>query len=207
MEEFNRKTLIEALSTLPEYEPGEAVWEALQQRAMDEEFPKNIGKNLAEYEPPDHVWDSIERSLSLEKTSGARIVPMRWKRALAVAASVALLVVAGWYFFQPSPRQTEQANLTYATETVDDALLERDWAEDEGAFDEFIELCEAKAYVCEQPEFKSLHSELTELTTAKEELETAIGEVGANAELVLQIKEIELERTDLLKKMIAMLIG
>ena len=60
--------------------------------------------------------------------------------------------------------------------------------------------------LCEQPEFKQLHNELEELTSAKNELASALGDFGTDANLVTQIKEIELERNDIVKKMMVMLI-
>ena len=50
-----------------------------------------LAKGLVPLEPPAHVWPEIRRRLNLPSTAPAR----RWGRSLAIAASVALLVVLG----------------------------------------------------------------------------------------------------------------
>ena len=125
---------------------------------------------------------------------------------MAVAASLAVLLAVYWQMNRTHAVEMNVLAVNYREETVDPMLLVRDWDEDEDAFGEFLSLCEVKKTLCEQPEFKQLQGELEELTAAKEELNDAIGEFGTDAGLVLQIKEIELERTGILKKMMEMLI-
>lgn len=208
MEEQNKKTLIEALSSLPEYEPQELLWEQIEEQmegGLGSIVPAQLLQSLPQYEPPTSTWDGIVKRLNAEK-SGAKIVGIGLRKALAIAASLAFLVVAFWQLNKPRQVEMNVIAVKFSEETVDPMLLEHDWDEDEEAFGEFLNLCEAKKTVCEQPEFKMLQGELEELTAAKEELKTAIGEFSTNADLVMQIKEIELERNDVLKKMMAMLI-
>jgi len=51
-----------------------------------------------------------------------------------------------------------------------------------------------------------LREELEELAGAKKALEQAIGKYGTGVELINQIKSIELERTDILEKMVDKMI-
>jgi hypothetical protein len=208
MEEQNKKTLIEALSSLPEHEPKEMLWDQIEEQmegGLEGVLPAQLLLSLPQYEPPASTWDVILKRLEADKT-GAKIVSIGWRKALAMAASLAILVVAFWQLNKPRQVEMNVVAVNFSEESVDPLLLQRDWDEDEEAFGEFLNLCEAKKVVCEQPAFKLLQGELEELTAAKEELKTAIGEFSTSVDLVLQIKEIELERNDVLKKMMAMLI-
>jgi hypothetical protein len=204
MKEFNKKTLIEALSSMPEHEPPDDLWVNLEAQ-MQDDLPHSLFQQLPTYDPPQHLWKNISQQLDPKGRGEARLIPMRWKRALAVAASLLAITFAIW-LFQAKQAEPIAFTVSHTTETVDDLLLENDWDEDEEAFRHFIEICEAKKYICEQPEFKQLQTELNELTQAKEELTAALGDFSSNPELIAQIKEIELERTDVLKKMMIMLI-
>lgn len=211
MEETNKRTLIESLSALPEYNPLEGLWDSIDERLNDElgaPYSRQDLRELPTHVPADELWGRIEGKL---ENRGGRIIPMKMRRVLSIAASFALLFAAAFWVFNQNeisgkPGVGEDASISYSTEVVDDMLLIEDWNEDESAFEEFKLLCEAKKYVCEHPEFQILKTDLDELTEAKEAIQEAIGAYGTDPDLVIQIKEIELERTDLLKKMMVMLI-
>ena len=207
MKEHNKKTLIEALSTLKEYEPPEDVWMNIDEElggSGSEIVPAKLLKSLPQYEPPDKVWEGIVKQLA-EKPQ-AKLVHFGWRQALAAAASLALLLVVYWQLNKNTTIEPGNVALTFSEETVDPMLLKHDWDEDEEVFQEYLSFCEVKKFICEQPEFKQLQEELEELTTAKEGLKEAVGAYGSDPELITQIKEIELERTGILKKMMVMLI-
>jgi hypothetical protein len=208
MEDINKKTLIEALSSLREYSPPESVWDNIDMDMSLEDdnssIPSAMLHNLPEYDPPESVWNSIESTLHPQQKG--RVVGMRWRRTLAIAASLGLLICAYFLIEMEPVNQLEGIAVNYSTEVVDDLLLQKDWKEDEEAFELYKELCDAKKYICEHPEFQVLQSEFDELSGAVEELEYAIGSLGTNADLISQIKEIELERTDVFKKLMIMLI-
>ncbi len=207
MKEHNKKTLVEALSSLKEHQPPDDLWMKIEDEISGERadhIPSALLKSLPQYEPPANVWDRIEQQLSAP--AKGKLVAMRWKQALAVAASLALLLVAYWQLNKTSTIQPDNVTISYSEETVDPLLLEHDWDEDEEVFQEYLAICEGKKYICEQPEFRQMQQELEELTSAKEELKEAVGAFGSDPELITQIKEIELERTGILKKMMVMLI-
>ena len=208
MEEINKKTLIESLSALPEHEPPDKVWAAIEaemEAATDTPYTRQQLRELPEHEPPTGIWSAIEKRLDRAGQESGKIVPLLGRISLAVAASLALLLAAYW-LLQDAGQAPDEFTISYSTEVADDQLLEHDWNEDEEAFEQFHQLCEAKKYICEHPEFQVLKTELDELTEAKESIQAAIGSYGTDPELVIQIKEIELERTDVLKKMMVMLI-
>ncbi|MCF8247743.1 MAG: hypothetical protein K9J37_21390 [Saprospiraceae bacterium] len=208
MEELNKKTLIEALSSLPEHEPNDMLWEQIEEGmegGLDGILPAQLLLSLPQYEPPLSTWEGILKQLEAEKPS-AKLVTMKWGRALAVAASLVGLLMVYWQMNRTEKVEMNVIAVNYSEEIVDPLLLKRDWNDDEAAFSDFLSLCEAKKVLCEQPEFKQLQNELEELTSAKDELASALGDFGTDANLVTQIKEIELERNDIVKKMMVMLI-
>jgi hypothetical protein len=208
MEEQNKKTLIEALSSLPEHEPQEMLWEQIEHEmdgGLDAILPAQLLQSLPQYEPPAGAWDGILKNLEDGRPS-AKIVAINWRRAFAVAASLAALLVVFWQMNRTKQVEMNVVAVNFSEETPDPLLLQRDWNDDEEAFSDFLSICEAKKTLCEQPEFKQLQGELDELTAAKNELADVLGDYGTDADLVIQIKEIELQRTDILKKMMVMLI-
>ena len=205
MEEINKKTLIEALSSLREHEPPDDIWDNVNMElklGLDEFFPKEALYDLPEYDPPTQVWSGIVRELWHQ--GHPKIVKLNWRKPLAIAASLALLLTA--YFLIKEVDPPLEISLKYSSEKVDDALLKKDWKDDEEAFEIYHELCTTKKYICEHPEFQMLQQEFDELSEAMNEIELAIGDFGTNTDLIVQIKEIELERTDIFKKMMVMLI-
>jgi hypothetical protein len=208
MEEHNKKTLIEALSSLPEHEPQEMLWDRIEQEmdgGLEAILPAQLLQSLPQYEPPPKTWDGIVAKLDADRPS-AKIVKLNWRSTLAIAASFAALMVVVWQLNKTTQLEMNVVAVNFTEEKVDPMLLQRDWNEDEDAFSDFLSLCDSKKTVCEQPEFRQLQSELEELSSAKQELSEALGEFGTDADMVLQIKEIELQRNDLVKKMMAMLI-
>ena len=211
MEEINKRTLIESLSSLPEHEPPENIWERIETEMENDMGPAYSRQDLRElptYGPPSYLWDNIEKRINGD---GFKIIPIGMRRAMAVAASLVFLLGTYWFFNQNEINGGGEMDggeyaIGYSTEIADDVLFKHDWNEDETAFEEFNRLCEVKKFICEQPEFQILKSDLDELTEAKFAIQEAIGNYGTDAALVIQIKEIELERTDILKKMMVMLI-
>lgn len=194
----------ELLQKLPLYEPPTSVWDNIENRmeSGDELISKEMLQSLPQYEPPAGIWDNIKNKI--QSRQKGRVVSMKWQRTMAIAASVCLLVAA--YFLLDTDFEPDRIAVNYSTETVDNMLLSKDWQEDAGDFELYKELCDAKKYICEHPEFQVLQTEFDELSEAVKELEYAIGNFGTSASLVGQIKEIELERTDIFKKMMVMLI-
>jgi hypothetical protein len=208
MEEINKKTLIEALSSLKDHEPPDSLWTQIDREmelGEEESFSPLSLHQLPEYDPPEKVWKAVVKKLGQD--SRGSIFKLGWRKPLAIAASFSIIVAA--YFLL----ETEQHDsidtiiaVNYSIEQVDNVLLQKDWKEDEESFELYHELCSAKKYICEHPEFQVLQREFEELSDAIKEIETAIGDYNTNANLITQIKEIELERTDVFKKMMVMLI-
>jgi hypothetical protein len=224
MKEINKHTLIEALASLPEYEPPRAVWDGIEGELV---LQKKVAE-MPEYEPPNLVWNNIQNDLVLQKgiaelpeyappasvwahisetlkttesKPNGRVVSMRkWMRYAAAAAVIGIVTVIGINQFGTTA--TSDGQLTYSVETVDEDLLKKDWNEDEDAFEYLMNICKERVIACENPEFKSLKIELEELNDAKAMLEEAIGSYGTDANLIAEMRQIEFARTDIVKRMI-----
>lgn len=216
MKELNYNRLREALDVLPEHTPPVAVWEALDDALeLEATLAKNLHR-LPTYTPPSEIWTHIEAALpqapvagnntSNHAVAGNKITGIRGALSPAIwryAAALALLLAAWWIFSPANP--TETTAIATTQESVDDQLLGADTASEDEAFQMVQDLCRAQTLVCEQPEFKSLKTELEELTDAKTELREALGSYGDDPELHAQLARIERERSDVLRQMMSMI--
>ena len=194
MKELNQNNLKSALGKLPQYEPPDTIWQGIETRLPLLELPT--------YDAPDFVWQQIEEQLLADEKPIKTLKILRGGKfyKLAVAASIALLVSIGFWFFKT--QNTEQATISISTEVVDNQLLKKDFDNEEQAFTMVKEFCKTALPVCEQPEFKTLKNELDTLNTAREELKNAIGEYAADPDLIAELTKIENERTTVLRQLV-----
>lgn len=193
-QDINHRTLKKAVTQLPTHQPPDAIW-----LAMDKELNLRKGvRQLPEHQPPTLVWEGIEANLV--KNTGSVKSRLFWLKRLSIAASFLLLIGASWWI---SNQRTTAESFQYAQETIDLQLLEADWDEDEEALAQIEAICKAKTYTCALPEFQQLEQELEELNEAKLDLKQAIDDFGKDTQLIAQLSEVELERTTILKKMMA----
>ena len=198
MQEKNKHILKDLIRQLPVYQPSDTLWDGIEQDLI---APAPLSERLPLYDPPAKVWEAIEASLEKPGRAGnglRRLLP--W--AAAAAAALAGLV---WYF-QPPPQPAAPAalvSMSYSREIADDALLLRDWEQEEDAFALAEKWCNTSPFTCTNPDMITLRTELDELTDAKMALEEALGKYGTDADLIGQLVKIERQRTVLLKKILA----
>ncbi len=202
MQEKNKHILQEAIQKLPQYEPEALIWISIEAEleVLEKENGLQIAINeLPVYNPSDSIWENIEEELANDDRKSGRLIWL--KRISAVAAAVVFLIIGNFVFKQNTGQ--EKVTISYSQETVDEVLIKQDWDEDDDAFEMVLAFCETDHIVCELPEFVVLKSELEDLNNAREELKEALDHYGVDAELVAQLTRIELDRSDILKKMIA----
>lgn len=190
--ESNKNILKQTITRLQEYTPPKEIW-----TAIDTELGfRNTINTLPNYTPKNEVWEQINQQLPTKKVTVFSL--KKW----AIAATVLLCFsISFWLYHRPTT-----APLQYAIENIDQQLFEADWDEDESLFEEINAICQTKSYSCTIPEFQSLEKELNELNEAKSDLKQALNSFGKDTELISQLSEIELERTAVLKKMIATIL-
>jgi len=202
-----------ALGQLPPHEPAPDTWACIEaQLAADAALPRLVAE-LPAHEPEADLWVSIAGRLdaaevaALPRTLGPPAAASRYagwlasrraRHALALAASLVLLVLAGagWWQYRPAapaaiatvapagPRET----LTVHEETLSAALPAAlpapppDALESQGLA--FIKKgCSRLPAVCNSAEFQSLNTQLTELQTQQQELRQASQRFGNSPEL------------------------
>jgi len=201
--ELNHTILKKAITRLPIYEPPDKIWQGID----NELTLQNELKQLPNHQPPALVWQKIESNLaesasrtqSSGSTNTGNIFNIRWIKRLSIAAAVLLIFGVGWWQLTPS----NATQLSYTQEKINPQLLIADWDEDTEALTQIEAICEIKSYVCKAPKFQQLEQELQELDEAKLDLKQAIENFGKDTQLIAQLSEVELERTAILKKMMA----
>jgi hypothetical protein len=195
-----------ALHNLKRYEPSTSVWvnvnNTLKEAEAEDAKLKNALQKLQQYEPPAATWMKIMQDLP--EPQRRRIVQMFPKIRLQMAASVlGVMFAIGAYFYVTKTPPDGISEVVYSQEMIDDEVLKANAAiniEDENAFAMVDEICTQHAFVCEQPEVKNLKSTLDELNMAHAELKDAIGNYGTDSDLQQKLQAIDMERTEILKK-------
>lgn len=173
------------IMNLPEYEPSDNVWLKIEAKLNQDSF-QQVVKNLPEYEPEEEVWVNISSQLNNAKSS-----PIKW----AVAASI--IVGFALYF------SLKNNEVTYTKQEIVPDLLLTENDKSQYGYEEIKKICNEDRIVCEKPEFKELETELEELNTASIELKMAIGKYNTEPELITQLAEIENQKSDIIRKMVA----
>lgn len=101
----------------------------------------------------------------------------------------------------PKKSQTAGVAITVTQKVVDNQLLQVCREPENDAFALVDQLCRAQMPVCDIPEFKTLKTELDELTTAQDELRQALGLYADDPELVSQMVQLERERAVVLQQL------
>lgn len=205
MQEQDPSKLKNALRQLPSYLPPEELWQAIRADLRQQEADGPLQQALSTlpfYEPPAKVWQGIEQQL--QERQPTPLLRRVWFR---LATAAAILSGCLWFVQGLQPASVDyEFVLSTSQEQVDARLLARDWQQDQAGFQTVAQICEQKPFLCSNSDIQSIQTELEELTAAKESLEKALGNYGTDAFLIQELKEIELERTELLKKMVERLI-
>ncbi len=148
----------------------------------------------------DVVWEGLESRLPGNHNAGPRRYP------LAVAASVALLLVASLWWF--TPRAGEDVAITYRTEKA--AAPEENGEEPPGLPESrgiaFIEeQCRRQHPVCNSSEFLALKQELDQLSRQAEQVNRRLETFGPDPALVKAEIRLENHKSYLIRELIQIL--
>ncbi len=201
MKELNQHTLQTALARLPYHDPPAVVWENLDATLDLDAVLVESARQLPPYNPPAAIWENITAQLPVTRPIARRAT--LWPR-YAVAAALAALFGA-WWLLHPTTDINTAEQIVITQEIMDQQVIATAQENEDNAFQWVQDLCAARAPICEQPEFKTLKSELDELTIAKQNLHTALGQYGDDPDLTAQLVQIELARTQLLQEIMQMI--
>jgi len=185
-QEINKSTLKTALKNLPGQRVREEVWDHIEQGLL----LQGSLQTLPTHTPPPMVWEGIEKQL---ENSSRTIYLLR-----SIAATLVLLGIGFWW---SNTTIDTTATLNYSKVQIDQRLLQVDWEAEEIDQQELETLCQQQQFACTSTLFKNLERELNELESAKQELVNAINIYGKDATLIVQLKDLEIERTTVIREM------
>ena len=201
MIEKNRESLQKAINALPQYQPEEQIWDAIAHDLdlADSEKPLQAAiQGLNQYDPPTFLWDAISEELE-NPVQVVRQTKVFWLRS---AAAAVVLLASGflvWYSQQDAPA-IEQIVYT----EVQDAILsevQTSQNNDEEEFEVVLAMFNESIVAQHEKEPNTLKEELELLNEEKAMLEEAKADFGADADLELQLAEIERAREKVLKQL------
>lgn len=221
--EQNRSILLEALQNLPVYTPENEVWEDLEVYLTKNNFSDKLSQ-LSEIEPPNMIWDKIESELNFhEKFTNLnqyeppkkiwenldnllshkfqKPIKRRIGQLMIWTSTAAAILVLGFFIYTTSI--VKNKNFNYSEEWL---ILNEEvrWNNNEYEVEQALILfCNENPKVCKSHDFKELNKELLILDQSKQTIEKYFNKYDTNAELDKMLLKIELERTSLIKEMIA----
>ena len=208
MQETNHHILKNALDRLPQYQAPGMVLDRIFQELNDLEANDHITWQVDElpvYAPPSMVWDQIAQDLDKERLSSRPIRKLSFGKRWAIAASFLVLVVAGMYFINESPRNT--VSIAYTQEKKQFSDVSMDWNEDDDAIQEVVEAFSNSIMVKNTRGADELLLEMEELEDAKKAALEMLAKYGNDATVITKITQIEKERSVIVKEMVEIMLG
>lgn len=233
MTERNRKTLKNTLSRLPVYTPPAACWQEIEweldknaretplQSALNElpgyaPPPQNWARiadtleadaaekrlkdalsKLPRYAPPAEAWTAIEREI---RPPARRIKLMM----LARAAAAIVLLLGLWWAWPQQDVVPLQTTYTYDQQATEVPLApEADWEQADALMQRAVNEFRDDPVARQSPAYNLLLSEWEDLKAARQEVAEMMERYGRDARLIRQMTEIEIERSGLIREMIA----
>jgi len=178
-QEKNKNTLYTALKKLPDQPVREELWGEIEQRLLLQESLQELPNRI----PTSTVWEGIEQQLDKDNRT------IYLLRRIAAAAILIIGFGLGW----STINFPTKATLTYTQEKIDQRLIQVDWHTEVTGLEELETLCQQQEFACAK--------ELKDLESAKQELVNAINIYGKDAALIVQLKDLEIERTTVIRDM------
>lgn len=191
---LNNNVLSHGLNQIGSFDPPESVWNQISEELLNRKKSPSLGL----YDPPKKVWENIDSRLTVNEENRMRkqIIRMfQWTSA------VAAILVLGLFIY--TSINTNNNNFSYSEEWMEYRNVQS-WNEDSYSIEYALALiCEEKPIACKSSEFKEMEEELTFLNQSKQTILQQINKYDTNTELEILLTKIELERSSLIKEMIA----
>lgn len=193
MTEKNYKILRTALHKLPEYLPGEELWENMEKSLHVKSI---IGiQKLSKIEPPQSIWQRIDKELAIRDKYAKIKLWAKWSLASAAILVLGAVIVVAV--------QSNHKHLAYSEELLLNEDVTR-WQDDDAVVAQTLSLiCEAKPEVCRSTEFKKMKKELEFLDQSKQAVVKQLNQYNKDPELKIKLTKIELEQTEIINQMVA----
>jgi len=207
MKEQNRNALETALKNLPEYRPQEGVWYAIDRELFRQEEEQKLQSALAglpAHTPPDSLWDRIVAALPANQKQGSSVRVLRIHLARVAAAAVFLL--SGYMVWDLYIRSPEE-KVTFALVAEPMGAWETAFRpgdpieEDENLIRKAVAMFKESVGAKLGDQYDVILAEWQELNDAKQALEEALEVYGHDPDLVRELKDIELARSEVVRRM------
>jgi hypothetical protein len=198
------------------YEPPVSIWDNLEKQLDSELKTSLLGTKQTNEElridgATDNVSETfkVSETSDLTETSPLKVVKKKGVlrylsfQKLAIAAAMTGLIFTVFNLLKPN--HTEGSSLKYSTEVVDNQLLKNTSDDAEADYQMVENFCQQQIAACETPAFKTLKSELDELNSARETIKNAIGNYNSDADLMIQLKDIEQQRATILRQIVGVM--
>lgn len=191
MNELNKNTLKNAFTKLPSYRPDDRLWESLSSKLDNELRLADALQELPNYQAPESTWKQIRGRLDRHQFT---------RFYLSRAAAIAIILVAAGALFLRSRQQQPLVAVTYAMENIHiPELTDPYYQADEALIADLMEDIESTSFLSTDPGIIELKTEYEELREANELLRSLITQYGADPSLEQQLKDIEFQRSNLVK--------
>lgn len=178
------------------HQPDESCWTKIE---MELDFESRLADRYAHlpvYEPDPGVWTKISGQLpEYRGISFSMRLPMR---LLAVAASVAVILISTVLFLQIDSGNADQSQLI-----VNNSLTEND--PEQLAMAEIRNQCNLQMPVCERSDFRELMQLYEELKTEELALKSAMKTLGDSPEMIQAMVKIENMKSETLRDLILLI--
>jgi len=219
--ELDGANLRRALATLPTHEPDPTTWARLDAQLTADVALARALPTLPAHEPDEELWAAITARLDdvaatpvVSPTPPAAVERRLWpartvRRAVAVAASLLLLLSAWWQLRPVAPMPAAaQETLTFGEEAGMPAIATPvpDPLEAQGL--SFIDArCSAQPAVCQSGEFRTLRTQLQELETQEIQLRQAARRFGASPELLREQAHLVTLKATFTRQLVQLLLS
>lgn len=223
--ETGEPNLRRALHNLPAHEPDPATWSRIEAHLAADTALRGAVPALPAHEPDEDVWAAVaarldaaepalEPALPAVALAAPAVVRPLWpvravRRALAVAASVLLVLGIGWQLRPAAPAPTvAHETLTFSEEEDAPPLPTpaADPLERQGL--SFIDAhCSSQQAVCQSGEFRTLRTQLTELETQEAQLRRDARRFGASPELLREQARLITLKATVTRELVQLLIS
>ncbi|UII20195.1 hypothetical protein [Fulvivirga ligni] len=202
MKEINKEELDKALNSLPERNIPVNSWEELSATLDFEDEVSEKLPDVPEYAFDGGIWKNIEEEMDRsEGKKAARGI----QRYFIYATSVAAALVICFYFYNQNETNVD-VNITYSeVAMVKEPVLAAEESDGDEALKYIEYVCSLQVQTCQNPEFKALQSQLTELNEEMSELDQMLTNNADNPYLIKAKGKVQTLKADVTKKLISII--
>ncbi len=196
--ELNRNTLKKALMQLPNYEAPTQVWDRIETTIDNNKNFKNTLSGIQTYRAPEGAWEEIVSKIDSDEENEIiakpKIRPLALMKYAAVMIPLFLLSIGLWKYLD------KDYEMSYDVAYIEDvqSLVN---LEDQQLVGHLKLLYQKQMGINTTPYKQLLWTNLNDIEKAKSELKRQIGSFGEEENLLIMLRRLENEESEVLQKM------